>query len=359
MISPLRCGVDTLEVTFEGELSEEFVEELERRKGDAQAQDMPIAVLLGGETFYLHPKGRGFYSLVCRNADMDVLFGSAGLHYPMSARFSAYGLARRGVNDLWKLACSIGESVGCTPRNVSRIDVAVDFQGWVPTFDEMRNVVCKTEFRPVYPSVDKPQTFQFGKGDIVVRLYDKTQQARDCDKKWWVLVWRLCRGFDPILPVWRAEVQVRGQVLRELGLLSPGMVFDNLDAIFDFGLRWASLRVPCGDSNLSRCAEHPAWEDLRGFQVSPQPLARVRQGRRLAVYQSLIARMLSLAVSASLALGTDDFWTAARQLTEDAYLSIEPVRAEEHDSDKSRDGADHRGFEALLAVRRRRLSDEF
>jgi hypothetical protein len=320
---------------------------------------MAVAILLGGETFYVQPKGRGFYSFVCRNGDMDVLFGSAGLRYPMSARFSAYGLARRGVDDLWGLACAIGDSVGCSPRNVSRIDVAVDFQGWAPSFDEMRNVVCKTDFRPVYPSVDKPQTFQFGKGDIVVRLYDKTQQARDCDKKWWVLTWRLCPGFDPGLPVWRAEVQVRGQVLRELGLLSPGMVFDNLDAIFDFGLRWASLRVPGSDSNLSRCAEHPAWEELRGFQVSSEPLSRVRQGRRLAVYQSLIPRMLSMVVSASLALGTDDFWTATRQLTEDAYLSIDPLRAEDNETDKSRSGADQRGFEALLNARRRKLSDEF
>ena len=359
MISPLRCGVDTLEVTFAGKLTKDFVCGMLDKKTLAQGSDTPEEVMLGGEMFYLQPKGRGFYSLVCRNQDMEVLFGSAGLRYPMSVRFSAYGLARRGVDSLWRLARQIASDVSCSPHNVSRVDVALDFQGWVPTFDEMRNTVCKADFRPVYPSADNPQTFQFGKGDVVVRVYDKTQQARDCDKGWWVFIWRICPGYDATLPIWRVEVQVRGTVLKELGLSSPTLLFEHLNDVFDYGMRWASLRVPGSDSNLSRCPEKPEWEALRCSQPRSEPLPRVRQARRLAVYDSLVTRQRSLVVSAALVLETDDFWGAARQLTEDANLSIVPIRADEDDADKSRTAADRRGFQKLLADRRRKLSDEF
>jgi hypothetical protein len=358
VITPLRCGVDTLEATFEGELPDGFVDDLNRRKQLAQLHDEPQEVMLNGEMFYVQPKGRGFYSLVLRNQDMDLLFGSAGLRYPMSAVFSSYGLARRGVDNLWSIAESIGAAADCFPYSISRIDVAIDFQGWVPTFEEMRSVVCKTDFHPVYPSVDNPQTFQFGKGDVVVRVYDKTKQAHDCDKSWWVFIWRLCSGFDQSLPVWRAEVQVRRPVLKELGLTSPAEVFERIDAIFDYGLRWASLRVPGSDSNLTRCEEHPAWETLRHFQMRSEPLSRVRQARRLASYQSLIPRMRSLIVSGALCLETEDFWTAAKVLTQDAYMSIEPLSARDARGMSAQD-ADLQAFQALLVARRRKLSGEF
>lgn len=358
MITPLRCGVDTLEVTFGGELPEEFVRDLQARKDKAQLLGTAQEVMLSGEMFYVQPKGRGFYSFVCRNEDMDVMFGTVGVRYPMMVSCSAYGLARRGVDMIWSRARMIGSDVGCIAHNVSRIDVALDFEGWVPNFEEMRHVVCKANFRPIYPSVDNPQTFQFGSGGVVVRIYDKTQQARDCDKGWWVFVWRICPGFDESLPVWRAEVQVRGPVLRELGLRSPAAVLDRIDAIFDYGLRWASLRVPGTDSNLSRCPEHPAWEALRTSQMRSEPLSRVRQARQLATYQSLVPRMRSLVVSAALSLETDDFWTATESLTHDAFMSIEPLGAQEGE-DKSSKAADLRAFQALLAARRRKLSGPF
>ena len=359
MITPLRCGVDTLEITFAGKLPKEFHVGLYDLKAKAQAEDAPQELMLGGEMFYLQPKGRGFYAFVCRNAEMDVLFGTVGLLFPISVRFSAYGLARRGVDSLMQLARTIGSDVKCSPHQVSRLDVALDFQGWVPTFDEMRNVVCKAQFRPVYPNVETPSTFQFGKGDVVVRLYDKTRQAHDCDKSWWVFVWRISRGYDESAPVWRAEVQLRGPALRELDLGSPTAALEHLGDAFDYGLRWASLRVPGSDSNLRRCPEHPAWETLRTSQVRSEPLSRVRPARQLALYQSLVSRMLSVIVSAALVLETDDFSTAARTLLRDAHGSIVSIRASREDEDSSGLADDQRGFEALLAARRRQVSDEF
>ena len=338
-------------------MPEEFLDDLNARKEKAQRKGEPQEVMLNGETFYVQPKGRGFYSLVVRNRNMDLLFGSAGLRYPMFVVFSAYGLASRGVDSLWSVAASIGAAVDCFPYSVSRMDVAVDFQGWVPSFEEMRSMVCKSDFHPVYPNVDNPQTFQFGKGDVVVRVYDKTKQAHDCDKSWWVFVWRLCSGFDESLPTWRAEVQVRGPVLKELGLTSPAEVFERIDAIFDYGLSWASLRVPGSDSNLRRCEEHPEWTALRSFRMRSKPLARVRQARQLASYQSLIPRMRSLVVSAALWMESEDFWTVARALTQDAYMSIEPLDSQEAKGMSGKD-ADAEAFKALLAARRRKKSGD-
>lgn len=323
MITPLRCGVDTLEATFSGELEEEFIEELVRRKGLAQTRDCAEEVPLCGSTFQLLPKGMGLWAYVIRNDELLIRLGT-GSHIPtMSVRLLAHGLAGRGVDSLWASVLEIAAELGLTYKNCTRLDVAVDFQGEWFTHEEMLSVVCPSTFRPVYPNTVNPQTFQFGKGQIVVRLYDKTAEIAAKNHGWWKFVWRLCDGYTDGEPVYRAEVQLRGPVLKELGFGSMNALLASLPELFAYGLTWCSLRVPSPDTNRSRWPEDPRWTLLRTAFHPSAPLGRVRPACTIIEYDAVVKRFVSLISSAGAAVDSDDYWQLSRAITSDAEQRIE------------------------------------
>jgi hypothetical protein len=196
--------------------------------------------------------------------------------------------------------------MGLSPLNLTRIDVAVDFQGWAPTFEEMQNVVCKSSFRPVYPNTFSPETFQFGKGNVVLRVYDKTKEIAVKNHLWWHNVWQLC-GYDPALPVWRAEVQLRSAALKEMNMRHVDTALANIYGLYTYGLDWCSLRLPAADSNLRRAPEHPAWIDLREKFAPAHSLGRIRPVTQCLDYDAAVARISGLFASAAVAAEIQDY----------------------------------------------------
>ena len=80
-----------------------------------------------------------------------------------------------GVDALWAKIVEIGTEFGLTLAT-SRDRRGRGLPGVGSDLCRDVQVVCKSNFRPVYPNTVSPQTFQFGKGEVVVRLYDKTAQ---------------------------------------------------------------------------------------------------------------------------------------------------------------------------------------
>jgi hypothetical protein len=321
VITPIRCGVDTLEATFEGELDFWVGKELSKRKTAAQVKGAPDPIRMCNEDLFVGAQGMGFWQYVVRNRDLLLRLSLAKNIPSMSVRLLAEGLAGRGVTGLWAKAKELGEEMKLAPLNLTRIDVAVDFQGWVPTYEEMLNVVCKTSFRPVYPNTTSPQTFQFGKGERVVRLYDKTAEIAAKNHGWWRNVWRL-HGYDPNLPVWRLEVQLRSAALKELEMRSVDRALDNIYGLFCHGLDWCSLRVPANDSNLRRADEHPAWIDLREKFAPAEALGRIRPVISCMDYDAAVARMAGLYASAAVAAEIDDYDELCAALNADVQRHV-------------------------------------
>lgn len=323
MITPIRCGVDTLEATFDGELSQEFVSELQRRKERAITSGTPVEVLLDSQTFYLGPKGMGFWPYALRNDQMIVQIGTAK-HIPsMKVHLLAQGLAEIGVANLWAHVRQIADELGLVFLNCTRLDIALDYHGEFFTFAESLNVVCPSAFRPVYPNTEKPETFQFGRDEMLVRVYRKSVEIVVHDHLWWRFVWRLSPAYLEGEPVHRVEVQIRGKVLRELGYRSVEQIIDSLPELFAYGLEWCSMRVPTDDSNKSRWPEDPRWTALRTAFNSTRSLGRMRPIRAIVSYDGCVKRLVSLMVSAGEAVDSTEYWDLARTLTTDAEQYIE------------------------------------
>lgn len=340
MITPIRCGVDTLEATFGGELDFWVEKEFSKRKIKAQIANAPEPIRMCCEDLSVCEKGAGFWEYVVRNRDLMLKVSLAENVPPMGIRLMAEGLASRGVTALWSKTRELGAELGLTPSNLTRIDVAVDFQGWTPTFEEMQSVVCKSGFRPIYPSTNAPETFQFGKGQVVMRLYNKTKEITVTNKGWWHNVWKLC-GYDPSLPVWRLEVQLRSTALKELDRRSVDTALSDIYGLFCYGLDWCSLRVPNGDSNLRRAPEHQAWIDLREQFKPARALGRIRPVVRVMGYDAAVARLAGLYATAGAASGLSDYDELCGALKTDVLIFIHNRR--------------EMGFADLVEEKRRRM----
>jgi len=321
VITPIRCGVDTLEATFSGEIDPFFSKELFVRKECALITGDPDPVWLCKEELFVNPRGTRFYAYVMKSADLLLRYSLSGKVPPMSARLLAQGLASRGVAELWAKSCEIANAASLKPKNLSRIDIAVDFQGWEPTFEQMRHVVCPSSFRVVYPSHEHPETFQFGKGDVVVRLYNKTKEIAVKNKGWWHSVWKLC-GYDPDQPVWRLEVQLRGDVLTQISMRNVDTALASLHELFAFGLDWCSLRTPSSDSNRRRWPEHPAWIDLREHFTASRKLGRIRPVTQMMDYDACVSRIAGQLASAGAAIDITDLSELAEAVIPDVEAYI-------------------------------------
>jgi hypothetical protein len=315
-------------------------EELERRKVAAQEAERPEPiVLLGGVEFFVHPKGTGFWTWVISNPDMIFRFGSRSGAVAASVRLSAWGLASRGAADLWREAVRIGAEFSLAPGSLTRIDVAADFQGWAPGFEEMRHVKCPSTFRPVYPNADSPETFQYGKGGVVLRVYNKSKEIAVNNHGWWQRVWKLSEGWEPGCDVWRAEVQLRTQALKELGYRDVNEALVHLDELFRHGLEWCSLVTPTSDSNKARWPEHPQWTELKTlFGDVPAPM-RTRDARRHADIGQVTKRYLSALADVGAIMGSQSLAECQAELSR----RVGPLLIVEHAND----------FASLVEKRRR------
>lgn len=328
-VRPLRCDIDTLEASMAGDIPEEVIGNLERLKSLAQGKEEPQPYVVGGIELFLLPRGRGKLPYVLVTDEYHLLLSTSS--FPSMVKLLQRGLVRSGAGALMREIETVAAHFGLHLLNCTRIDVACDFQGWVPTFEEMRNVVCPAPFRPVYPNTERPETFQFGKGDIVVRVYDKTKEIAASHKEWWKVVWRTSRHFVKDEPVWRVEVQLRSEFLKQVECRSVHSALGNVHGLFEAGLEWCSVRVPSEDSNRSRWPVHPAWAHLLRTYRPGEPLGRVKPAVQLMDYDRQIKRLLSLVTTAAVTLETDDYERVSRLLYDDVegYMAQEGLEFEQ------------------------------
>ena len=306
MISVVWFGIDTLEASFRGRLNEDIEHDLERLKTKAQETENPQGLQIAGLDFAVQDHGLRPWPYLLKGEDMHLRLGTSS-HYPTaSVRLLSLGLASYGHRALYEIAAEILAGVGADQdAGLARLDLAVDFQGWTPSAAEMDNVVCAASFRPVYPSIKSPETFQYGKGAIVVRVYNKTREIASKGGAWRESLWEACRGYRADQDVWRFEVQYRREALKELGADMAHEAFGNLDGLLGYGLGWANLRVPQGEST-DRWDEDERWTALRDATRAGHYLKRMRVESRVGDVERLVPMICGLTLSVAARLGIYD-----------------------------------------------------
>lgn len=309
----LWSGIDTLECWYPGGVRGYWRDHLEWAKLRARKRDVPEPVTAGRVRWGVDRKGLKPWAYLLRSPDLHLRVGTGKAGF--SVRCLSLGLAARGADELLAEAersmLVMGEFF---ESRVSRVDLAVDFQGHVPGLEEMTQAVCPASFRPIYPSVSSPETFQFGRGAIVGRVYNKTVEVARGGSHW-PGVWRESGRWDAGGgDVWRVEFQYRSDALREFGIVTPDDLRGSLDSLWRKGFEWLSVREITRNKQACRRPLASWWSCLADAYSHAAPLERCRDDHAYTHAVSYVPQVSGLLVSIAAHLGIHDPAEAMRWL---------------------------------------------
>lgn len=293
ILTPLYCGVDTLIASFTGTLEDGLAERLEAAKARAQSRDVPERFDVGGETFFVQPKGQGRYAWVLSDHRMLVFVSRSLKGMPvLSIKLRASALASEGHQALWAQAVTVAGSFGEIVANtLSRIDLACDLHGLDFTDEGFKRLVCAASYRQIITD-GEGVTYQIGKGDVVMRIYRKDAELRAKGKLSYAALWERHHDYDPTAPVWRIEVQLRGGVLNELSSRDVWLAFGKLGRLFQFGMHWCELRIPSADQTKKRWPVDLVWTAIAAMWGASEPEPRIRKVSAIESQDRVIARLI-------------------------------------------------------------------
>jgi hypothetical protein len=308
----LSSGVDSLYVSFRGEVDESRLEELEVLKARAQEAGHPQVISLGIERRALvQASGWGSYRYWLRLGDFDVFVGRGRSLPAVYSRLASSFIHEVGpdralaeLKSLVQLAfqSEIAEALG------SRVDIYADFQGWVPRPHDYERFVTRSRRNTSHVAIhhDGRQFtgFTFGRDAIVARLYDKGVEITHSGKDWMCTIWG--DHLDPLKPIWRMEFQLRREVLAQCSLHEPEDALQKRQDLWTYATRWLSLRSPRPGERRTRWPVSNRWVQLSRVALGVPQSSLVRQRIRKREESVLIRGLTGYASSLAAVAGVND-----------------------------------------------------
>jgi hypothetical protein len=279
-----RSQIDFEELAFQRELLKEA------RRPDVRE------LRLGTERFALKAFGKHPYKYVLANEAFEIRLGER-MSPSCHVQFTSQLLWQCGLDDLLSRFRNWCASVNLTelaPETVARADWAFDYL--LGTIDfAADDFVSRFRKDAIHRENGQVQTFTLGRGDFVLRVYDKVAEIEQQSQKFWFFdLWGQRIG------VWRIEFQVRGARLHKAAIHTV----DDLrslqnDLLRELATNHTSLRRLSADSNAARWPLHPVWQALvadigslpqTGLIRDVDPLASLNariDGQGRALYGSL------------------------------------------------------------------------
>jgi hypothetical protein len=304
----LAAGIDSLYVSFKGEMDAERLDGIEVLKVRAQESGQPSRLPTADDRKALvQPSGWSSYRNWLRCGDFDVFVGRGASLPAVYARIASEFIHEVGpLRALADLESFVGTLlVGQADQTVcSRVDVYADFQGWVPRSEDYDRFITRsrrnTSHIAVHHDGRRFTGFTFGRDAMVARLYDKSLEIAHSGKGWMNEVWG--DRLETSAPVWRLEFQLRREVLSQCSLTAPEDVLAQRPNLWSYAMRWLSLREPTSGASRTRWPVADVWLDLMRSQAgvahSPQVRKRIRQHDESVLVRGLTGYASSLAAVA-------------------------------------------------------------
>lgn len=203
--------------------------------------------------FFIRPKGQGRYKFVIYNQDIEIYFstvkyGANDYTTPqIVVDYRARYLSLLGYEKAYSVVCSMLETLLSTDENniyshmfntqLMRIDLCTDVGNidYTPidkyrfqtNFKSQGHIEFKEHFQ-----FNRLTGFSFGKGDYMMRIYNKRHELNNNASKLWLTRLWVDNGYDENIrpPVWRHEVQMRRPYLK---MFRKEVVHDEVLYFFD------------------------------------------------------------------------------------------------------------------------------
>ena len=221
----------------------------------------PRPVKLGGMEFFLYPYGSSSgYPFVLTNEDFKIEAGEFN-HPSFFVTFKSHSLWKHTAWTLHQQFLNWASAIGCDVQQaetLSRVDFSFDYALAERDFDA-DSFDSQSDKDSQHREHGTVQTFTLGKGDVVLRVYDKVAEIRQQSAKvWFYQLWGQEEN------VWRIEWQVRKPVLRSFNISTFVDLREQQGALLRYLADYHdTLRTQTQDSNRSRWPLHPLWADLQ------------------------------------------------------------------------------------------------
>lgn len=230
MYKIVNSGIDGLVLGFSIEeyLDLDSFTDLEDKKllaGDKMFNSKGSPVSWHGVDFIVQPRGARGYEWILRNDDVIVCIAreaKGGSVMPeVYLTFSSPYLWSHGSTAAVSLFKRwLGKWALFTEDKVSRCDLCLDIEMITPVIDLHKEIVTLAKHKGYYLKDLSgymrglhDSGYEFGKGNLVGRFYDKTLEIKSSKKYWFRDIWT-AKGWDGVTPVTRVEFQMRRDFLK-------------------------------------------------------------------------------------------------------------------------------------------------
>lgn len=320
---PLRFGIDSLYLSYRGQLVENWDIKLSELKEIAQSDDEAEQALaqvgIGTHIFEVRDKGMPRFPYVLMDNCFFIKLNRKQsktlpmAHVQISSEYlSAVGL-EAAEKDLRVVINTLGLVEGMA--SVSRADLFLDFvcsdnlalieqPHWVTRANLMSKYYdCRLE---------EPFTgWVIGNGgNLHARLYEKVIEIVNKSRKTYLFGLWQANGWQAGEKVWRIEFQTEKQTLKELDILNLSDLLEQQAALWHYLTRWLRLSIPNpNDSKRDRWPNYPLWDAIAGVYALPfdQPLLQRFRPARLPADERLFVHGLGGLTSFMASRGIENF----------------------------------------------------
>jgi hypothetical protein len=297
-VKPLISGLDTVECAYylrpTLQCTLNFLQLASEKEALRQSKKHePRKIEIGGIEFFLQPYGtKSGYPFLIENEDMSIQFGEFN-EPSFYVTYSSIALWHKGVAALHRQFMDWSHRVGLDAvcdESLSRVDFTFDY--FLPEIDfNEDDFVSLSAKDSQHRNERQVQTFSLGKGDVMLRVYNKVAEINEKSKKTWFFdLWGSITE-----NVWRIEWQVRKELMRRFGIRTFSDLFEGQGDILRYlSQEHTTLRIPNEDSNRSRWPLHPLWQSLQDHIGTLQAQGVYREFDR---EELLNARLMRIAIS--------------------------------------------------------------
>lgn len=269
----LRVGIDSLYLSYQGELIESKAIRLNELKKLAQSvvgSDVPLAQeTIHNHIFEVKDRGRHPFAYVLTDNHYRLEIARLGAkRTPLAhVQISSELLTCRGANFAVDTLTDIVSNLGAITESpsVSRVDLFVDFLTDYPL-----KTITDNDWVTKARDIDRFTVgrvfsgFKIGSGSISARLYNKSLEMQKKPRPYLHEIYQDL-AVTPEQQVWRLEFQFRREVLRELGVKSYADLANSQGSLWRYATeQWLRLCVPSEtDKTQTRWQTTHFWQQLQ------------------------------------------------------------------------------------------------